>query len=193
MSVETFAWFGNAEDAADSGRRAILLPGGAYTVDHPLLFYVAGVLAGQGWFVQGVRWEIDADARVDPVRFAADAAELAADAAPPGPTTLIVGKSFGSRAAPWVTGLGLPAIWLTPLLHDPVVADAIRAATAPTLLIGGTADDMWDSDVARATRQQVHEVPDADHGLSVGRNWRLTLAALEGVLAAVETFADRID
>ena len=193
MSVETFAWFDNPDDAADGGRRAILLPGGAYTVDHPLLFYVAGVLAGQGWFVQGVRWEIDADARVDPVRFAADAAELAADAAPPGPTTLVVGKSFGTRAAPWVTGLGLPAIWLTPLLHEPAVADAIRAATAPTLLIGGTADDLWDSEVAHTCGQQVHEIPDADHSLQIGRDWRLTLAALSGVLAAVETFAGGID
>lgn len=193
MSVETFAWFDNADDAAAGGRRVILLPGGAYTIDHPLLYYVAGVLAGRRWFVQGVRWEIDADARMDPVRFAADAAELAADAAPPGRTTLVIGKSFGSRAAPWVTGLGLPAIWLTPLLHEPAVADAIRAATAPTLLIGGTADDMWDPDVARASGQHVHEIPDADHSLQVGRDWRLTLAALSGVLAAVETFAGGID
>jgi pimeloyl-ACP methyl ester carboxylesterase len=193
VSVETFAWFDNTEDAAAGGRRAILLPGGAYTVDHPLLFYVAGVLAGQGWFVQGVRWDIDADARVDPVRFAADAAELAADAAPPGQTTLVVGKSFGSRAAPWVTGLGLPAIWLTPLLHEPAVAEAIRAATAPTLLIGGTADDLWDVEVARESGQRLHEVPDADHGLHIGRDWRLTLDALGGVLAAVEAFAGGID
>jgi hypothetical protein len=193
MSVETFAWFDNADDAADGGRRAILLPGGAYTVDHPLLFYVAGVLAGQGWFVQCVSWEIDADARVDPVRFAADAAELAADAAPPGPTTLVVGKSFGTRAAPWATGLGLPAIWLTPLLHEAVVADAIRASTAPTLLVGGTGDVVWDSDVAHTSGRQVHEIPDADHGLQIGRDWRQTLAALGGVLAAVETFAAGLD
>jgi predicted alpha/beta-hydrolase family hydrolase len=193
MSVETFPWIDNADDAAAGGRRAILLPGGAYTVDHPLLFYVAGVLAAQGWFVQCIRWEVDADARVDPVRFAADAAELAADAAPPGPTTLVVGKSFGTRAAPWVTGLGLPAIWLTPLLHEPAVADAIRAATAPTLLVGGTADDLWDSEVALASGQQVHEIALADHGLQIGRDWRQTLVALADVLTVVETFAAGID
>lgn len=193
MSVETFPWFDNTDDAARSGRRVVLLPGGAYTIDHPLLFYTAGVLAGQGWFVQGVRWEIDADARVDPIRFAADAAELAADAAPPGRTTLVVGKSFGTRAAPWATGLGLPAIWLTPLLHEPAVAGAIRAATAPTLLVGGTADELWYSDVAHATGQHVHEIDGADHSLQIGRDWRLTLAALTGVLTAVETFAGGID
>lgn len=50
MTVETFAWFGNSDDAvrADGSvrRRAILLPGGAASVDSPPLFHVAQVLAG---------------------------------------------------------------------------------------------------------------------------------------------------
>jgi len=47
--------------------------------------------------------------------------------------------------------------------------------------------------VAHASGQRVHEIADADHGLQIGRDWRLTLAALSGVLAAVETFAGGID
>ncbi len=52
----------------------------------------------------------------------------------------IIGKSLGSYAARIAVDQAAPAGWLTPLLHDATVVDALRAATAPFLLIGGTAD-----------------------------------------------------
>ena len=82
--------------------RAVVLPGGSgYTIDHPLLWWTCQVLAENGWLVTAVRWEIDEGARADPVAFVGQAAQQALDLAGPADRTLIVGKSFGTFAAPW--------------------------------------------------------------------------------------------
>jgi hypothetical protein len=62
---------------------------------------------------------------------------------------LLIGKSLGSNAAALAAERSLPAVWLTPLLTLPWVANALDRATAPFLLIGGTADKFWDGDRAR--------------------------------------------
>ena len=57
---------------------------------------------------------------------------------------------------------------------------------------------MWDSGIASAAARdipgvRVHEVAGGDHGLQIGRDWRLSMTALVGVLDAVETFAAALD
>lgn len=56
---------------------------------------------------------------------------------------LIIASSLGTLAANLAADDGLPAVWITPLLHRPEVVEGIRQATAPCLLIGGTADSSW--------------------------------------------------
>jgi hypothetical protein len=72
---------------------------------------------------------------------------------PSWPRTRIPSSSSASRSAPaprsYAAERGLDAVWLTPLPVDPAVAEAIAANAGRQLLVGGLADDLWDSSVAR--------------------------------------------
>ncbi|MFD7246447.1 hypothetical protein [Streptomyces massasporeus] len=57
----------------------------------------------------------------------------------------------------------------------------------PTLLIGGTADKVWDSRIAASLRHDVLEVPSADHGLELADD----AAGLVEVLGQVVSRLDR--
>lgn len=84
--------------------------------------------------------------------------------------TYVVGKSLGTLAAPLAADRGINAIWLTPLLKEPLCRDAVLRHQAPQLLVGGTDDFAWDAAVAaRATEAgaTVVELPRADHGFEV--------------------------
>jgi hypothetical protein len=80
-------------------------------------------------------------------------------------TVLLVGKSLGTFAAPLAAERGLPAIWFTPLLRAATVVDALGAATAPTLLVGGGGDWSWDPRLADDLGLPCLELPGADHAL----------------------------
>lgn len=172
--------------------RAVVLPGSGYTIDHPLLWWPCQVLAENGWLVAAVRWEIDEAARADPVGFAGQAAQQALDLAGPADRTLVVGKSFGTFAAPWAAEQGWPGIWLTPVLTEPSVAAALLDGGAPGLLVGGTADGLWDSEVARRSGLDVLEIDGADHILYTDGEWSGSFDDLRRTLEAVETFAARL-
>jgi hypothetical protein len=103
---------------------------------------------------------------------------------------LTIGKSLGSLAAGLVTVRGLPAIWLTPALTVPEVAEAIAAAERPPLLIGGDADLVWDGPAARRISPHVLEIPNADHELYIPGPVSATTAVAGRVADAVEDFLD---
>lgn len=105
---------------------------------------------------------------------------------------VLIGKSLGSYGAPLAAEYGLPAVWLTPLLHRTWVVDALRQAEAPFLLVGGTADPSWDSALAAELTQHVLEIPEADHGLFVPGPLSASATALGQVATAIETFLDTI-
>jgi len=146
-----------------NGRVAVLLPGRGYSPNHPLLYYARSVVLEQGWSVEEVNWSAkdlaSHESLTDTIKSTLD---KVADKNP-----LVIGKSLGSFALPLVAPLGWPAIWLTPLLNLPELVDALRNVKGKTLLVGGTADDVWDSKVAMATGLQVLEIPGADHGLEI--------------------------
>ncbi len=107
---------------------------------------------------------------------------------------VIVGKSLGTRAAPVAAERGLDAIWMTPLLVDPVLAEGIAANAGRQLLVGGLADELWDPAVARELADagcDVLEVPDADHGMGTPDAVRTAEIHLE-VARAVEAYLSRI-
>ncbi|HEU5363459.1 MAG TPA: hypothetical protein VFU56_08965 [Gaiellaceae bacterium] len=168
------------EYEGDPDRTAIILPG-AMLGGMPVNAFVARPLWLAGWRIVQV-W---ADARhVEererwPLELAEAALGYARDAA------LISGKSAGSLAAPFAAEHRLPAIWTTPLLGHRRCADGLRARTAPALLVGGTADESWDGDLARELGDEVVELEGADHGLGrIG-----DLAELE---RAVSAFSGRL-
>lgn len=142
-------------------RVAVVLPGRGYTPARPLLHFTRSVLEFHGWTVRELWWRPPVLSEYLP--WVREQTELALDTLPVG--QLLVGKSLGSLAAPVAVRRGLPAVWLTPLMSNSTVVEALEKSTAPTLLVGGTADVLWDPETARRTGHQVWEVPDADHGM----------------------------
>ena len=147
---------------------ALVLPGRAYSPSAPLLEFASRALLAAGWTVQQVWWDLP-DQVADPDEWVrGEAHEALAGESPPPERLLICGKSLGTRAAAYAAELGADAIWLTPLLTEPSVVDDIRANPARQLLVGGTADELWDADVAAdlaASGCDVLQLDGADHGL----------------------------
>ena len=107
---------------------------------------------------------------------------------------VVVGKSLGTRAASYAAERGLDAVWFTPLLVDPTVAEAVAANSGRQLLVGGLADELWDAAIARELADNgctVLEVPDADHGMGTPDAVRTAEVHLE-VARAVEAFLDSV-
>lgn len=175
----------------DAHRVATLFPGIGYTPDRPLLHYAGTILRDAGWDVRNVWWPELPDDGDSLNTMVSDIAwrELHAEVAT---QRLVIGKSMGSLATPVAADLTLPGIWLTPLLRNPQVLDGLTRIQAPTLLIGGTADKLWDGDAARRTGHQVLELDGANHSLEYEGDPQRSIAALGTVAAAMSEFIDRV-
>jgi len=103
---------------------------------------------------------------------------------------VMIGKSLGSLAAPVVADRGLAAIWFTPLLTDEPTVAALRRATGPCLLVGGTADQFWDEQTARSITPDVIEIHGADHAMFVPGRLAASATVLGQVITAVEDFLE---
>jgi predicted alpha/beta-hydrolase family hydrolase len=146
---------------------AVLVPGSGYPPQAPLLFFAGQALLQHGWRVVHHWWSPPEGAATRELD--AWVCTEVEGALPASGRALIVGKSLGTRAAPLAAARGLPAIWLTPLFGRRLL-EAYGANPAPQLLVGGTADQLWDREAARALEgptRTVVEVPDADHAMLV--------------------------
>lgn len=158
------------EPEGESVGLALVLPGRAYAPSAPLLDLARQALLAAGWTVQQLWWQLPAPAgSLDHDAWVREQAEVALSTENAG-RLLLCGKSLGTRAAPYAAELGCEAIWLTPLLTDPTVLAGLRANPARQLLIGGTADSLWDADVAAdlaSSGCDVLQVDGADHAMGV--------------------------
>jgi hypothetical protein len=168
----------------------VVIPGLMFGPGAGMLMYASEVAARRGATVHRHSWteqppRPDTPTIVDWVR-----AELSPvlDAAATAP--LLIGKSLGSNAAALAAERGLPAVWLTPLLSQPWVAAALRAATAPFVLVGGTGDTMWNGSLAHELTPYVLEVAGADHGMYVPGPLTDSIAVLRRMVVAIEEFLD---
>lgn len=168
--------------------RLLILPGLRYDADQPLLAWSAQVAAEAGWRVSAVRWRADDVPPENRTSFVERAAGLLDDAAPAAPQTVVVAKSIGTRAASWANQRGYAGIWLTPLLVDPLVLDALVADGPAALSVGGTADQLWDPDAAARLRGEVVQVEGADHALQIAGDWRASMDALRLAMESVDRF-----
>lgn len=81
---------------------------------------------------------------------------------------------------------------MTPVLTSEWVVDALRRSTALFLLVGGTADPMWISALARELSPYVLEVEGADHSVYVPGRLSASAGVLGQVATAVEDFLDNV-
>lgn len=179
---------------ADPNRVAVVLPGLHYNIDLPVLHFAYEVLAAKGWSVLRVRWNPPDDAldEEEQTSWVQAIAQQVIDLAP-GQQRLIVTKSLGSLAAPVALENDLPGVWLTPLLHEGLVVDALTASTQPSLLVGGTADPAWDVAKARVTGKIVLEIPGANHLLSLSDDPLGSVEVLRTVTAATWQFVSDLE
>ena len=167
-----------------------LLPGAWYPTRAPLLWFAREVALAQGWSVLEVLDELPAGE--DPFAWAIDRATRALEAAP-GSRSVMIGKSLSSAAASIAADRDLPAAWLTPMLRQPDVLEALGHSSAPTLLIGGTNDrDHWDPAALPDNPSiDVVELQGLDHALQAEGDTDASLAALTKVTASLAAFLDR--
>ncbi|MDR7381046.1 hypothetical protein [Promicromonospora iranensis] len=175
---------------ADPARVVTVLPGSGYTAMAPLLWYARSALRDLGWTVRTLEW-------TSAPSFGS-AREVYAEVldggdAPGGDALhLVVAKSLGTLAMPMAVRLGLPGVWLTPVLTGEQASDVRETAAdldEDHLLIGGTADPLWDGDLADGSEADVLEVENADHSLEVPGDRAENLAILDEVVSAIEEFA----
>lgn len=158
-----------------------------------MLMYVPAVAERLGATVHRYSWSARPAAVFEPgiETWVADQVGPFLDAI--GGSPLLIGKSLGTNAVALAASRALPAVWLTPLLTVPWVVDALSAATAPFLLVGGTADRLWDGEAARRLSPHVMEVEGADHGMFVQGPVIESITVLAQIVTAVESFFDTID
>jgi hypothetical protein len=173
----------------------VVLPGRMGGTLSPLPLYTADVAEARGAVVHRHEW-VSTPPGVPQVYEPSTAEWVRGEVTPlldkVGGRPLLIGKSLGTNAAVLAAERDLPAIWLTPLLHLPHVVAALDRATAPFLLVGGTADVSWDGAVARRLTPHVFEIADADHGLYVPGPVTATIAVLGRVVEAAGEFLDEI-
>ncbi|MCX5357907.1 alpha/beta hydrolase [Streptomyces sp. NBC_00124] len=172
-------------------RVAVVVPGVGYSPARPLLHFARGVLLQHGWTVQELWWQIPDDfsqfTADDRIAWVERQVSQAIDAES-GACRLLVGKSLGSLACGIAAERTIAAAWLTPLLTNDHVARALQRAQAPTLLIGGSADKLWDSRIAKSLRHDVLEVPSADHALELADDATGSVDVLRQVVSRLDRF-----
>ncbi|MEU2201503.1 hypothetical protein [Isoptericola sp. NPDC019482] len=180
-------------DDGEPGLVLTVLPGVGYTAEGPVLARPSAALRSGGWTVRTVVWDGRPDFDVARRVYADVVRDGVASA--PAAVHLVLAKSLGTLALPVAVELGLAGAWLTPLLttdRAPEVRAAavgLGASGVPALLVGGTADGLWDGGLAAASGARVLEVEGGDHSLEVDGDPARTAAALDAVTAAVVDLA----
>lgn len=187
---------------------AVLFPGFGYRVTAPLLHYAEQALLWRGADVLRLDLAYDEDptfpahdpeARRARIRSDAERALGAALAAGDHRNVVLIGKSLGTLAlADLVAGpladRGPVCVWLTPLLNDAGLREAVTRQRPPSLYVIGTADPLYDAGVLEELRDACGGrsvvVEGADHGMLVPGDMAATLEGLRRVMAVMDDVLD---
>jgi hypothetical protein len=174
----------------DPDRCVVLLPGQFYPTRAPTLWFAREAAMAQGWSALEVLGEPGLQS--DPLGWERECAqralELAGDA-----HVLVIGKSLASFLSDLVNERSLEAVWLTPVLTEQVVTRGLARAQRPNLLVGGTADSLWDATAIPSNPMlEVLELEGVDHALQVPGRPSASLDALSQMVRAVERFLSLI-
>ncbi|TMR07397.1 alpha/beta hydrolase [Nonomuraea turkmeniaca] len=171
-------------------RHAVIIPGGRHGPFAGLLAYAGAAAARRDAKLELISWTPPDDRPLlESWTWVHDQVTSVVEKLP---APLLIGKSLGSYGAGVAAARALPAVWLTPLLTMPACAEALSRATKPFLLVGGTADEYWDGEVARELTPHVFEVAGADHGMLVPGPLRDSADVLGRILTAIEAFLDDV-
>jgi pimeloyl-ACP methyl ester carboxylesterase len=173
----------------DPDRWAVLLPGQFYPTRAPVLWFAREAVMAQGWSALEVLGE--PGQHTNPFAWVRDCAQRAL-AETGGARTMVIGKSLASLLAEEVSDRGHAAVWLTPLLTEQGVTDALARTEQPTLLIGGTADGLWQRDaIPENPAIEVLELDGFDHSLQRPGDSHANLDALLKLSDAVGRLASQ--
>jgi hypothetical protein len=172
---------------------AVVVPGGRFGPAAGLLMYAGAVAERRGAAVHRHSWSQEPPGPFEPQVEGWVYSEVSPLLGALGGRPLLIAKSLGTNAAGLAAERSLPAVWLTPVLTVPWVSAALARATAPFLLVGGTADEFWNGALARRLGPHVLEVEGANHGMSVPGPLTDSVAVLGRVVVAMEEFLDAID
>ena len=177
--------------SSKSDSSAVLLPGAGYLPAAPLLWFAREALQTDGWTVLQV-WD-EWDRAEDAARWVTDRYDAAITFIGAVPTRLIVAKSLTTLAIPDSADQGIPGVWLTPLLAEAKVRTTLEASTVPTLLIGGTADATWDTELVHVLETaEALEIEGADHSLQFPGDPRSSIDALMVITDRIRGFAEKL-
>jgi pimeloyl-ACP methyl ester carboxylesterase len=171
---------------------AVVIPGGMFGPAAGLLMYAAAVAERRAATVHRHSWSQPPPDPFEPhiEDWVRDEINPLLDTVDGNP--MLIAKSLGTNAAALAAERRLPAVWLTPILNLPWVTAALERATAPFLLVGGTADAMWDATLARRLSPYLLEIDGANHGLFVSGPLTNSIAVLGRLVTAMEEFMDAI-
>jgi hypothetical protein len=161
----------------------LVLAGAGYGQQAPLLWWTAAIARQSGCETVAPAWTVDDAAQTDPVGFVEQHVEAALGGRRP---DLVVAKSFGCAALPWAIANDTPGVWLTPVLTDDAVRNALAAASEVHVAIGGSADPLWRPERVPQTRARLQTLDGADHALEVRGDWRRSQRLQAEVLSVVE-------
>jgi hypothetical protein len=171
---------------------AVVIPGRMFGPAAGMLMYAGDAAERRGARVHRHFWSQEPPMEFDAQLEGWVRAEVTALLGVVGGRPLLIGKSLGTLGAALAVERSLPAVWLTPLLTVQWAVTALDRASAPFLLVGGTADKLWDGVLARRLTPYVLEVDGADHGMRVPGPLTDSIAVLARVVVAVEEFLDAI-
>ena len=187
----------------------VLLPGFGYTCDMPLFYYATSLLWNQGADVLRVEYsyhrrpryrESSATTQLDWLLADTRAALDCVSGQPQYQEIILIGKSLGTRAMGYLLTTdsapqNLRAVWLTPLLGDPVLGRQMQACATPSLTIIGTADPHYDADylerLALNQRHEILSIQDGDHSLDLAGDLDGSIAALRRVVDAIGALLEK--
>ena len=185
---------------------ALLLPGMGYTSHMPLLYYPARIMLSLGADVLGL--EYDYNRREDFMALPGEERKqwLLTDVTRACHTILkersyqeitLIGKSLGTRAMGHLLTADdelreANAIWLTPVLRSERLCTQIMEWGKRSLIVIGTADPHFNQalldEIKRETDSEMLIIEGADHSLEIGGDVLRSLAAMEKVIRAIQSF-----
>jgi hypothetical protein len=172
----------------------VVLPGGRGAGAQPVLAYGRAAVQQRGWSALVV-WDEYRGSLEDGGerrRWVADRA-LAALRHVRSRPVLLMAKSLSSFAAGLAAEHELPAIWYTPLLSEPDVVEDLSRASAPSALVGGTADEEWVSAVAATLPATILQLDGADHGLELPGDALGSVGLLKQTVGFTGAFVDQLE